>query len=110
MTPMRPLILIAWLGCAPMMSSCAGLPRSQDVPPPKLTMPASATEACGLYRLPDGATLADLEVGYATRGAQLVDCDARRRQAVETANAEHALQDQWRGALAQPRPWWRLWR
>jgi hypothetical protein len=38
-------------------------------------------------------TQADLEVGFATRGAQIVACDAARRLAVQALDAEHELQD-----------------
>jgi hypothetical protein len=43
--------------------------------------------------LPQAPSQADLEIGYATRGAQLVACDAARRLAVQTHEAEHALED-----------------
>jgi hypothetical protein len=43
--------------------------------------------------LPPAPTQADLEIGYATRGAQLVACDAARRLAAQTLEAEHALED-----------------
>jgi hypothetical protein len=43
--------------------------------------------------LPPAPTQADLEIGYATRGAQIVACDAARRLAVQTLEAEHALAD-----------------
>ncbi|MDP1642065.1 MAG: hypothetical protein Q8L59_07755 [Phenylobacterium sp.] len=36
-------------------------------------------------------TLADLEIGYVTRGAQIVACDAARRLAVETYEAQRSL-------------------
>lgn len=55
-------------------------------------MPPQAEKACVLYRLPDAPTWADLEIGYATRGAQLVACDALRALAVDTHRAEHALE------------------
>jgi len=55
-------------------------------------MPAEAERSCSLYVLPAKPTEADLEIGYATRGAQLVACDAARRLAVETHEAEHALE------------------
>jgi hypothetical protein len=55
-------------------------------------MPVEARRPCELHRLPDAATQADLEIGYATRGAQIVACDAARRLAVETLDAEHALE------------------
>jgi len=45
-----------------------------------------------MHRLPARPTEADLEIGYATRGAQIVACDAARRLAVETHEAEHALE------------------
>lgn len=55
-------------------------------------MPAEAARACPIHRLPERPTVADLEIGYATRGVQLVACDAARRLAVETHAAEHALE------------------
>ncbi len=55
-------------------------------------MPPEAQRTCGLHVLPETPTLADLEVGYVARGAQLVACDAARRLAVETHAAEHALE------------------
>jgi hypothetical protein len=55
-------------------------------------MPAEASNPCGLYLLPPTPTQADLEIGYATRGAQILACDAARRLAVETHAAEHALE------------------
>jgi len=57
-------------------------------------MPAEAAKACSLYLLPQAATQADLEIGYATRGAQIVACDAARALAVQTHAAEHQLEDQ----------------
>jgi len=57
-------------------------------------MPAEATRPCAIYRLPSQPTQADLEIGYATRGAQLVACDAARVLAVQTHMAEHAMQDE----------------
>jgi hypothetical protein len=57
-------------------------------------MPPAAEKACAMYRLPDLPTQADLEIGYATRGAQLVACDALRGLAVDTHAAEHALEAQ----------------
>lgn len=56
-------------------------------------MPAMAALPCSLYVLPGAPTQADLEVGYATRGAQLVSCDAARRLAIQTHEAEHTLED-----------------
>jgi hypothetical protein len=55
---------------------------------------------CSLYLLPAKPTEADLEIGYATRGAQLVACDAARRLAVQIQEAEHVLE----GRAAKPKP------
>ena len=57
-------------------------------------MPAEAIRSCSLYLLPQSPTQADLEIGYAARGAQVVACDAARALAVQTHEAEHALEDQ----------------
>lgn len=57
-------------------------------------MPPEASRPCSLYLLPAKPTQADLEIGYATRGAQIVACDAARRLAVQTHEAEHALAGQ----------------
>lgn len=57
-------------------------------------MPPEAANACSLYLLPLAPTQADLEIGYATRGAQLISCNAARALAVQTHVAEHALEDQ----------------
>jgi hypothetical protein len=57
-------------------------------------MPAEAERPCSLYRLPANPSQADLEIGYATRGAALAACDAARALAVQTYAAEHALIDQ----------------
>jgi hypothetical protein len=54
-------------------------------------MPAEAARPCSLYLLPAKPTQADLEIGYATRGSQIVACDAARELAVQTHEAEHAL-------------------
>jgi hypothetical protein len=55
-------------------------------------MPTAAIRPCELYRLPQNPTLADLELGYARRGLQLLACDGARRLAVETHAQEHALE------------------
>lgn len=55
-------------------------------------MPAEAARPCALHRLPEAPTLADLELGYARRGEQIVACDAARRLAVEIHAAEHAAE------------------
>ena len=57
-------------------------------------MPAEAVRPCELYRLPERATVADLELGYARRGLQILACDGARRLAVETHAREHQLEDE----------------
>ncbi|RAK54898.1 hypothetical protein [Phenylobacterium soli] len=57
-------------------------------------MPAEAARPCSLYILPAKPTMADLEAGFARRGAQVVACDAERRLAVQTHEAEHELEAQ----------------
>lgn len=84
-----PCKLIVLLVCMPTTVSCAtSIPTSA----PQLAMPLEAKEACSLYRLPPQPTQADLEIGYATRGAQLVACDLKRKLAVTTHEAEHAME------------------
>jgi len=56
-----------------------------------LSLAPEALRPCALHVLPSAPTLADLEIGYVTRGAQLVACDAARRLAVETHQAQQAL-------------------
>lgn len=90
---MRPLLPIALLACALMTMSCASRPPTLPAAP-RLEAPAEARRPCELHRLPEAATVADLEIGYAARGAQIVACDAARKLAVETLDAEHALEDQ----------------
>ena len=95
MTPSIPLIPPALLVFALMTASCAVSPPI-SVSPPRLEPPAVARAPCRLDRLPPNPTLADLEGGYMARGAALVSCDAARRLAVETLDAEHASEDRWR--------------
>lgn len=68
-------------------------------------MPAEALRPCRLPMLPQTPTTADLEIGYAARGAALVACDAARRLAVETHAGEHILED----SISKPKrigfPW-----
>lgn len=85
------LIRIGWLAFGLTIASCAASTPSAVVPP-RLTLPELATRPCELHRLPDDANVADLEIGYAARGAQIAVCDAARRLAVETLLAERELQ------------------
>lgn len=96
---MRRSPLLALLACALMTSSCATPPLSPAAP--RLAMPQEARRPCELHRLPEHATQADLEIGYATRGAQIVACDAARRLAVDTHEAEHALEDEVRRGVSR---------
>ncbi len=93
MTPNCRFRLTVSIVCALTMMSCAASRPTSAVVPPRLTLPETASLPCDLHRLPDGATLADLEIGYITRGAQIVACDAARRLAVETLWAERAAYD-----------------
>lgn len=76
--------------------------------PPQIEPAAEAAEACKLYVLPPDATPVDLEIGYMTRGVQLMDCDGRRRLALQGHRREHELEAEWlrqREARGR-RPWW----
>lgn len=92
----------AWIACALLTCSCA-TPRPISPAAPRLDMPAEALRPCEVFRLPDAATEADLEVGYVTRGAQLAACDAARRLAVQTHEAEHALEEEARSTRSRRR-------
>lgn len=86
---------IVLLVCATMTASCAGSPPT-SVTPPRLTLPRAAMTPCRLDRLPEAPTLADLETSYMARGLALAECEAARRLAVETLQAERTVQDRWR--------------
>lgn len=88
-TPLAPLV------CALMTASCAVSPPA-SASPPRLEPPTAARAPCRLDLLPPNPTMADLEGGYMARGAALVACDAARRLAVQTLDAEHAAEDRWR--------------
>lgn len=72
-------------------------------------MPGAATRTCSLYVLPAQPSEADLDLGYVTRGADLVACDLARRLAVQTFEAEHELQDR-RPPKARPSFRWLMGR
>lgn len=73
--------------------SCAGSPPSLAVATPSIDMPQVATRPCRLDVLPPSPTISDLEISYVARGSDLVDCDAARRLAVETFEAQRLLTD-----------------
>lgn len=95
MTPIRLWTPLALSACAIMTASCAASPRPSPVAPPRLILPDAVTRPCDLAVLPDAATTADLEAAYVRRGGQILTCDAARRLAVETLQAERSLIDEW---------------
>lgn len=92
----------AAIACALMIASCAGSPPTSRAAPPRLELERSALKPCALPRLPEATTLADLEAAYVRRGAAIVACDAARRLAVETLEAERALLDRWLAGVREP--------
>ncbi|MEN5146071.1 hypothetical protein [Brevundimonas diminuta] len=78
-----------------MTANCAVSRPPSPVAPPRLVLTEAATRPCELTVLPDHPTAADLEASYVRRGAQLAMCDAARRLAVETLEAERLLIDDW---------------
>ncbi len=95
MTPIRLWMLIALAACVTMTASCAASRLPSPVAPPRLTLAESVRQPCELARLPARPTAADLEAAYVRRGAQLAACDAARRLAVETLEAERLLIEAW---------------
>lgn len=81
--------------CMILTAACAGSPPVSKAAPPRLLLPVEATRPCALATLPADPTLGDLEAAYAMRGAQIATCDAARRLAVETLEAERAAVDAW---------------
>ena len=95
MTPRRPWTPLVLSACMSMTASCAASRPASPVAPPRLILPEAATRPCDLAVLPDRPVLSDLEAAYMRRGAQLAACDAARRLALETLEAERALTDAW---------------
>jgi hypothetical protein len=90
-----------------MTAGCVSSPATiSPVAPPRLEMPLAAMSSCTLYMLPDHPMEADLDIGYVSRGANLVACDAARRLAVQTWIAERELQDR---HVDSKRGWLRRW-
>jgi len=82
---------------------CAGSPRNLSVAAPHIEMPELAERPCRLDTLPASPTLSDLEISYAQRGADLVACEAARKLAVDTFEAQSALTKK----MSKPvRRWW----
>lgn len=86
---------IALAVCMTLTAACAASPPTSRAAPPRLLLPVEATRPCALATLPAEPTLGDLEAAYAIRGAQIATCDAARRLAVETLQAERAAVDAW---------------
>lgn len=103
-----PLILLALIACALLMSSCASSVRpSVPTSPPQRSMPEQAARPCHLHRLPDAATAADLETALIIRGAAIVACDAARQLAVDVHAGEHRDEAAWlKDAADRRRSWW----
>ena len=95
----------ALLAFAIMTASCVSSPPP-PVQPPRLTLPDAAAQPCPLAVLPPNPTQGDLDAAYATRGAQIVNCDGARRLAVETLQAERQLGDEWLRLEEQRRKAW----
>ena len=92
----RPLSILTVLAvCMTLTAACAASPPISTAAPPRLLLPVEAARPCALATLPAEPTLGDLEAAYATRGAQIAACDAARRLAVETLNAERAAVEAW---------------
>ena len=110
LTHQRLLTLIALSGCAVMISSCLGfgtgaVPEAAQGERPKVETPAEARQSCPIYVLPPSPTGADLEIGYATRGTQIVSCDAWRGVAVAAKDREQEALDAWDEARERRRSW-----
>lgn len=85
--PRRPLILTGLTACAVLTSGCASW-FPTPAPLPLLTIPDAVREPCRLPILPESPTWADVEAYYTLRGAALVECEARRRIAVDGFDAQ----------------------
>lgn len=106
--PHFPFLRSALIACALTTASCAGSAPRLPAAPPQLQTPPAAAAPCPIYLLPDLPTQADLEIGFATRGAQILGCDGFRDLAVQTHEAEHRLEAAWAAELAaRDRPLWK---
>ena len=94
-----PLRLALLLCLAAMTAACAT--QGPPAPPPRLTLPEAAREACKLPVLPDEPTQGDLAATYMARGEIIAVCDGRRDLAVQAFDAQQAA------LQPPPRPWWR---
>jgi len=106
---MRCLHLIGLVACSSMIANCVGSRRPSLAAAPQIEMPAEAARPCSIYRLPVYPRVADLEVGFAVRGAELVACDGARSLAVDTHAAEHQLEAAQQKARSREHRWWKVW-
>lgn len=85
--------LASLIACALTISSCAAGASSVDreATAPRLAMPPQARQACSLSTL-EGEAWADAAVLARMRGADVLECDGRRRLAVDTHDEEHRLE------------------
>jgi hypothetical protein len=70
-------------------------------------------QSCQLYLLPKDhpPTKFDIEVGYTTRGVEVLACDQQRELAVYALDQEHVAQDKWKAEREKRRaPWWQFWK
>lgn len=85
----KPPSVLAVIASATMTASCASLFQQAAPPPPvRLAIPEIVTTPCPLHTLPEDASMADLEAGYAIRGEQIVGCELRRQMAVFVLRTE----------------------
>lgn len=101
----NPLLILTLTAFSGISAGCASRGPAY-VAPPRLALPAIATQPCKLDLLPEAPTQGDLRASYALRGEGLVICDAARDLAVQTLVAERDLQDRWREETAPKRGWW----
>jgi hypothetical protein len=70
-------------------------------------MPQAARQACHLERLPLFPTNEDADNTLIARGVAIITCDGARDLAVQTHDAEHALEDEWLRLQAErQKTWW----
>lgn len=99
----RPFLTSGLIACAALTASCASRPAS--APPPLLTLPDVARQACTLPVLPESPTQADLDATYLARGQAVAVCDGRRDLAVQAFDAQQ------KALTPTPRrPFWAIWR
>ena len=107
-------LTIASLACVSMTTGCANSARNSApvAASPRVPPRPEALVSCALYVLAKDRvpTRADLEIGYATRGLQVLECDGKRLLSNATLTEQHAALDKWEQDRADRRcPWWKVW-